>query len=355
MRPRTRIAAAVALAMMVALVVQPAASGKPAPQPTAPKSVILIIGDGMGPAHLELSRKMLGTALKVDGFPVNGSVDTLSLDGITDSAAAATALATGFATLNSWLSMTPDGQPHETVLERAESKGKATGLITDNTEPSATPAAFAVHVSDRDEDLAITQQYAEKDIEVLFSGGWGESYLLEGRSGVTYVDNLSELQPYLDGQTSYPNHMYGFFGQTDLAYNLDREEEGAIGIQPMLPELTKAAFGVLGQDPDGFFLMVEAGENDWGGHSRDAAWVAAEMAELNDTVAVALEYQRTHERAPSSERPGAASCSARSEPRSRQQATVEWMGACQAPPREAVEQTLIPTASRSLAREPGSR
>lgn len=295
MRPRTRIAAAVTLAMMVALIVQPAASGKPAPPPTtAPNSVILFIGDGMGPAHLELSRKMLGTALKVDSFQVNGSVYTESLDGITDSAAAATALATGSATLNGWLSMTPDGQPHETVLERAESKGKATGLITDTDEASATPAAFAAHVPDRDLDFEITQQIADKDIEVLFSGGWGESYQLEGRTGVTYVNNLSELQPYLSGGTPYPDHMYGFFGGTSLAYNLDREEETVVGIQPTLPELTKAALGVLGPDKEGFFLMVEAGANDWGGHSRDAAWVAAEMAELNDTVATALEYQRKH-------------------------------------------------------------
>ena len=295
MRPRTRFAAVGALATMVALVVQPAASGKPAPLPTTPKSVILIIGDGMGPAHLQLSRLMLGTALKVDGFQVNGSVDTLSLDGVTDSAAAATALATGEATHNGWLSVTPTLPAPETVLERAESKDKATGLITDNTESSATPAAFAVHVPDRDLDLEITQQIAAKDIEVLFSGNWGESYLIDdAHPDVTYVDNLSELQPYLNGQTPYPSHMYGFFGSTDLAYNLDREEEGVVGIQPTLPELTRAAFGVLGQDPDGFFLMVESGVNDWGGHSRDAAWVSAEMAELNDVVAVALEYQRTH-------------------------------------------------------------
>ena len=294
MRPRTRIAAIAALTTMVAFIVQPAASGKPAPPLTAPKSVIFFIGDGMGPEHLELSRLMAGTALKVDSFQANGSVNTLSLDGVTDSAAAATALATGVATYNGWLSMTPTLPAPETVLERAESLGKATGLITDCDESSATPAAFAVHVPDRDLDLEITQQIAAKDIEVLFSGGWGESSLLEDRPGVTYVDNLSELQPYLGGQVPWTDHMYGFFGNTSLAYNLDREEEGVIGIQPTLPQLTQAGLGVLSKDPDGFFLMVESGVNDWGGHSRDAAWVAAEMAELDQTIAVALDYQKTH-------------------------------------------------------------
>ena len=297
MRPRTRFAAVVALATMAALIAQPASAGKPQPPPTtAPKSVILIIGDGMGPAHVALSRKMLApTPLNVDNSTfVSGSVNTLSLDGVTDSAAAATALATGVETYNGWLSVAPDGSWPVTVLERAESKGKVTGLITDMDEASATPAAFAVHVPDRDLDFEITQQIAAKDIEVLLSGNWGESYQLEGRTGVTYVDTLSDLQPYLSGQIAYPSHMYGFFGGTALAYNLDREEETVVGIQPTLPELTKAGLGVLSKDSDGFFLMVEIGANDWGGHSRDAAWVSAEMAELNEVVGVALQYQATH-------------------------------------------------------------
>jgi len=296
MRPRTRIAAIAALATMVAFIVQPAASGKPAPPPTAgPKNVILFIGDGMGPSILQLARLMAGGTLNVDSFQAKGTVDTTSLDGITDSAAAATAIATGVATYNGWLSETPTLPAPETVLERAESLGKATGLITDNAESSATPAAFAVHVPDRDLDLEITQQIAAKDIEVLLSGGWGESSLLLGRPDVTYVNNLSEMQPYLSGQSSWPSDMYGFFRNAgSLAYSLDREEEAVVGIEPTLPQLTQAGLGVLSNDPDGFFLMVEAGSLDWGGHSRDAAWVASDTAVLMQSVAVAVNFQKTH-------------------------------------------------------------
>ena len=297
MRPRTRIAAIAALATMVAFIVQPAASGKPAPPPTAgPKNVILFIGDGMGPSILQLARLMAGGTLNVDSFQAKGTVDTTSLDGITDSAAAATAIATGVATHNGELSMWPDyiTPAVPTVLERAESLGKATGLITDNDESSATPAAFASHVPDRDLDLEIVQQEASQNIEAMFSGGWGDDSILEAVSA-NNVSNLSELQPYLDGTTPWPSQMYGFFrNASSLAYSLDRQEEGVVGIEPTLDQLTQAGLGVLSNDPQGFFLMVEAGSLDWGGHSRDAAWVASDTAVLMQSVAVAVNFQKTH-------------------------------------------------------------
>jgi alkaline phosphatase len=295
---RTRIAVLVALATMVAFIVQPAASaGKPAPAPTAPKSVILFIGDGMGPSILDLARLMSGGRLTVDSFQVtNGVVDTTSLDGVTDSAAASTAIATGVATHNGELAMAPDyTTPVETVLERAESLGKATGLITDDGDADATPAGFAAHVPDRDMKLEITEQEAAKDIEFMASGGWSYSYLLENKPGVTYVDNLSEMQPYLDGQVPWPTRMYGFFRDAgSLAYTLDREEEGVVGIEPTLPQLTQASLGVLSKDPDGFFVMIEAGSLDWGGHARDAAWVVNDTKVLMQSVQVALDYQKSH-------------------------------------------------------------
>ncbi len=86
--------------------------------------------------------------------------------------------------------------------------------------------------------------------------------------------------------------MYGIFGKTTLAYTIDREEEGVLKTQPTLPQLTQAAIGVLNQDPDGFFVMIEDGSNDWGGHSRDAAWVGAEIRELDQAVKLAYDWAK---------------------------------------------------------------
>ncbi|MGH2540023.1 MAG: alkaline phosphatase, partial [Actinomycetota bacterium] len=124
-------------AIVMALLASPA-TGKP-DRPTArasanPKNVILFIGDGMGPEQVEIGRRVKGSPLFIDGIPWGavGSLNTDSLEGVTDSAAGATALATGFETNNGWLSMIPtEPEPTavETVLERAEGRGKSTGLF----------------------------------------------------------------------------------------------------------------------------------------------------------------------------------------------------------------------------------
>ena len=303
LRPAT-IAAIVLLlfaALAAAVVVAPPSAGgatKPPPVAGYPgvKNVILIIGDGMGPQEVQLARSLNGGKLLLDAIPWAGvgTIDTTSLDGITDSAAAATALATGYETSNGWLSMipTPSGPVAvQTVLERAEAKGRATGLISNTDIASATPAAFGAHVTDRDLDEQITTQMAGQGTESLFSGAWSYDALLRGLAGVTYINNLNDLQPYLQGSVPWTPKMYGFFAG-GMAYPLDREEEGVVGIQPTLGELTASAIGVLKQDSDGFFLMVEQGTIDYGGHSRDPGWVGADVNDLDRAVKVAYDWAK---------------------------------------------------------------
>lgn len=278
-----------------------AAQGVPPPNDD-PKNVILFIGDGMGPKEVELAALVSGESLVMQGLPVVGTVDTNSASGVTDSAAAATALATGYETYNDMLSwvpvdLPPYGDPFlpETVLEYAETLEMSTGLITDLKIRSATPAAFACHVEDRDDDDAIVAGMAEKGIEVLFSGGFSESGVLTGTlttPGEVFIDTRDELMPYLEG-TATADRLFGFFGSGSLAYTLDIEEEGRVGIDPTLPELTETAINILSQNENGFFLMVEGGVIDYGGHARDAAWVVADTLELDQAVQVALDFAAT--------------------------------------------------------------
>lgn len=301
-----RVAMLLTLAVVSALLAQTGAAANGSSG--APRNVILIIADGLGPEHLELGRLGAGGPLNVDGFPYSGIFDTDSLEGVTDSAAAGTALATGVATNNRYISMAP-GQEDclqtvtcpQTVLERAEANDKATGLITDLYLADATPAVFAAHVEDRGMKLEITQQMALKDIEVLFSGGWSSADLLRDKligPGDVGINNLGDLSPYLTGSVAGVEHMYGFFGKNEMAYSPDREEEKVVRgrrAEPTLPQLTDVAIRVLDQDEeDGFFLMVEAGAHDWAGHARDAAWVLSEQEELDEVVGVALEYAASH-------------------------------------------------------------
>jgi len=284
-----------ALALVAGVALGKGGPKPPPPPPSGHLNVILFIGDGMGPNHLEVARQLNGGALMIDGilWGGKGTLDTTSLgDVVTDSAAGGTALATGQETWNNWVSMGPNAAgdivSFPTALERAEATGKATGLITDLELSDATPAVFAAHVRDRDLGEDITRQMAAHGIEVLFSGDWSESSLL----GTPDVTSLTQLNPYLAGTTPWPTKMHGIFGNTTLAYNIDREEEGVLRTQPTLPQLTQAAIGVLSQDPDGFFVMIEDGSNDWGGHSRDSAWVGAEIRELDQAVTYAYEWAK---------------------------------------------------------------
>jgi alkaline phosphatase len=325
MRKRHLRIALVMVALVVAALVVGSAvtagAGKAAADPNgAPdfsgvKNVILFIGDGMADAHLEVGRQLNGGSLMMDSmWQAEGYSDTTSLDGVTDSAAGGTALSTGNETWNNWVAMGPadpdnpskdDVEPWKTVLELAQDRelypdgnvgpkgphAKAVGLITDLELSDATPAVFTAHVEDRDEDVAITEQMRAHDIETLFSGGWGSSSILKDPvvPGVTYVSDLRQLSPYLNGG-DWPQKMYGIFGKTTLAYTLDREEEGVLRKQPTLPQLTEAALEILSQDDDGFFVMIENGSNDWGGSARDAAWVGAEIRELDQAVMTAKNW-----------------------------------------------------------------
>jgi alkaline phosphatase len=283
----------VAFAVASALAAPAQLAGARAPDFSGVKNVILFIGDGMGPKEVKLGELMSGGPLWTEAVPwTTGSLATASLDGVTDSAAAATALATGVETHNTELSVAPDGTPVETVLERAESNGMATGLVTTDAEAEATPAAFAAHVTNRDRTLAITSQILGQGIEVLLSSSWSYASLLDGRSGVTYVENSTDLAPYLAGQTPWPTSLYGFIGlgKKPMAHSLDREELGAVGVQPTLTDFTTAALGVLGQDPNGFFLMVEGAQIDWCGHQVDAACDAADVEEFARAVQVGVDY-----------------------------------------------------------------
>jgi len=134
MRTRRLVTLVTAMALVgAALGASPVSAGKP-PKPTAaPKNVIVFIGDGMGLEQIEIGRRMKGSSLSVDQIPwtAKGTLATDSLDGVTDSAAGATALASGVETHNSWLGMVPtaDGGAAsvETALERAEDRARRAG------------------------------------------------------------------------------------------------------------------------------------------------------------------------------------------------------------------------------------
>jgi alkaline phosphatase len=293
-----RVLAAAVLLVALALAAGVTTTAQAA-ESAAPVNVILFIGDGMGPEHTELGARVYGPmAIETLSWEALGWLDTTSLDGVTWSCAAGTALATGYETYNGWVGMSPgpDGVAllRENALEAADDLDKATGLVTDVYIQDATPAAFSAHVPDRYlKDAIVTQQLGQGLDVLMGADGWRRDAYL-GQAGVTYSTSLKDLAPYLTGKADWPERLWGFYGKNSMVYDIDREEDGVVKKEPSLAQMTAAALGVLEQDEDGFFLMVEGGAIDWVAHYRDAAATALEVREFNEALALAYEWAAKH-------------------------------------------------------------
>ena len=255
---------------------------------SSPKNIILIIGDGMSFSHIRLAQLAYGK-LALEYFTDVGIVFTDSLTGeVPDSAATATAIATGIKTENGMIAMVPvNGRDVSvmTLVELAQKLGKSTGIITTTRVTHATPAAFASHVPSRRMEPEIAVQLVESGVDVIMGGGlryFDEALLEKAREyGYTVVFNRTQLLEVESGK------ILGLFSSSHIPYVLDRDEYEDV---PSLVDMVAKAIDVLDDNPNGFFLMVEAGRIDHAAHSNDAASVAAETKELDDVVALALNY-----------------------------------------------------------------
>ncbi|MEH7351299.1 alkaline phosphatase [Gottfriedia acidiceleris] len=284
------------------------------------KNVIVFVGDGMGAAHREAIR--LATVgqtgkLAMDDMPYAGLVHTSSTTAITDSAAAATAMASGVKTYNGAIGVDADKNSVKTVLEMAKEAGKSTGLVTTSQITDATPAAFGAHVTDRSKQSDIAKQYLENSkVDVLLGGGedfWypaGNAGSYEDHSakdpseqskgtqgnlveeakklGYNYVTNANELQKAKNGK------LLGLFANEEM---FEQREEGKGDLyDPVvsLPDMTKKAIDTLSDNKKGFFLMVEEEGTDEMSHENNAEKMIKAGQELDKSVSVAKEYAKKH-------------------------------------------------------------
>ncbi|GBF36395.1 alkaline phosphatase [Methanofervidicoccus abyssi] len=253
------------------------------------KNVIILIGDGMGLAHIEITKICYGH-LNMEDMPYTGYELTDSLSGpVTDSAAAGTAIATGFKTYNGMISTVKVNDKLVNVtslLELAKCSGKATGLVTTTRITHATPAVFASHVEKRSMEEEIARQLIEEKVNVLFGGGkekFSDDILkLAKKNGYEVVYTREGLE------SANGKYVLGLFADSHIPYVLDRDNK-TVG----LLEMTKKAIELLEKDSDkGFFLMVEGGRIDHAAHGNDIASVVAETKEFDEVVGYCLDYAR---------------------------------------------------------------
>jgi len=272
----------------------------------APRNVILMIGDGMGleqvkAASLYATGKPGGLAFEpyYRGEVTTHSANSDQTGGhVTDSAAAATAIATGHKTTNGRLCVTPDGRQLTTVLECLARRGKWTGLVTTVPITHATPAGFAAHNNSRDNYEAIAADYFERSRpNILFGAYWADGKgVTEAKAlaaGYAVVRTRDELADFLrrpaDPGADSP-HLSGQFAAGQLPNEFDdanRQGEPTVTYDtaPHLAEMTSAALEILARGPDGFFLMVEGGTIDWACHANHLE------STVGETLAFARAFQ----------------------------------------------------------------
>lgn len=278
------------------------------------KYVFYFIGDGMGAGQRQITEEFKKQVLKKDekllmnSLPTVGITTTYSADTlITDSAAAGTALATGHKTNNGYIAKDKDGKDLKTLLEIAQEKGMATGLVTTTRITHATPAVFASHNIDRDDENGIAVDYVDSDVDYLAGGGY--RHFVGKNSGLTSKrkddrDLIGEFkergyQVYL-GEKSIKDFekwnpkegekVLATFKASHMPYTIDDKN----GEYPTLKEMTDKGIELLSKDKDGFFIMVEGGRIDHASHAQDVAGTIYDTLAFDDAIKSAYEFYKKY-------------------------------------------------------------
>lgn len=258
-------------------------SGEPVIDPPHHPAVVLFIGDGMGFEHVRGGSLFATGAeggLTMDAAPYKASVITASYTGYTDSAAAASALATGHKTWNGVLGMDRSVEPVPNILEQAREVGLATGVVSTDELTGASPSAFVVHVPNRGDKDAIIADWLANLPDVSFGGGalnLGPAFVESGTNVVFSAEELADSDP-----AELP--IVGLFSEITFPYVADGYEEH----QPSLAELVDAALTRLETDEEGFVLVVEGARIDHASHFNQEEKVHAETAAFDEAIAVAV-------------------------------------------------------------------
>ena len=290
-----------AVLVLAAVLAAPACSlaGDADTRPSGAANVILMIGDGMGPEQVKLGRLAKGKPLVFEGFPHRSTCTTHPAEGgVTDSAAAGTALATGHKTDRGSVSVDPRGRRLETILEMFRKRGARTGLVTTTEVVDATPAAFAAHVPSRYLALDIAEEMLGRTRPNVVMGG-GAHWVDRALKRLADADGGAEKLPYRVVRTrkelakvdaGATSHLLGLFSESAMPYETDRTPHAS---EPTLQEMTRAALDVLaaGQGAGkGFFLMVEGGRIDHACHGNDAMNAAVETVEFDKAVQAVVNW-----------------------------------------------------------------
>jgi alkaline phosphatase len=288
------------------------AAQRQADSTATPKYVFLFLADGAGITHMEITRQFNRVVhneglIITDQIMKEGTLGLLTTDPAgslsTDSAAAATALASGCKAKPDVLGICGDGSVLKTAMEIAKENGMRLGLVTNAAVYDASPAAFVNHVPSRRDYTAILNRYLELAPEVLLGGG-KEQFLPRDQpgsrrkdevdliaafvnKGYLYVSNKRELEQAQSGR------VLGLFSLGAMSFEIDRNKE----TEPSVYDMTQAAIRLLHNgNSNGFFLFVENENVDTASHQSDIASMIRDYREFDRAVGLAYEFYKKYPR-----------------------------------------------------------
>ena len=285
-------------------------------QAQQPKYVFYFIGDGMGVNQVlgtemyqsELKGEIGVTPLHFTQFPYATFAHTYSAtNGVTDSAAGGTALATGSKSKNGGIGVTKDLVEVTSVASWAKANGYRVGVSTSVSVDHATPASFYAHENSRNNYYQIGLDLIEANFDFYAGSDFLDPTNQKAKDGKTY-DNLYDLtakagytlvRGYKEYQKKAKKAEKMILFQPEAAsakdnsaipYAIDRQKGDMT-----LSEITRAGINFLSKNNDkGFFLMVEGGKIDWACHSNDGATALTEVQDFDNAIKVAYEFYEQH-------------------------------------------------------------
>lgn len=276
------------------------------------KGIVLLIGDGMGVNQVRsadiYAKDVLGKDIVLNTIRTRGITATNSaVSHVTDSAAAATALYSGYKTDNRRLNVLPDCRKVFTIGHAAKEAGLSVGIVSTTRLTHATPAGVFCHTPDRDDENCIAEQLVEFEPEVAMAGG-RRNFIPKDEMGSKRKDRDNLIQRMKEKGYRYvtdreglkridpasTKSLLGLFALSHMAYELDRLNVPKLKGQPTLADMTEAALSILVNNPKGFFLMVEGGRIDHACHAHDIKASIYDTLAFDDAVRVALDFRKTH-------------------------------------------------------------
>ena len=257
----------------------------------APKNVILLIGDGTGLSQISSAFFFKETAPNYGRFNHIGLIKTSSSrEDVTDSAAGATAFASGVKTYNGAIGVTDDSTEVKTIVEIISPKNIKTGVVSTSSIVHATPASFYAHALSRGFYEDIAADLAVSDID-FFSGG-GTKFFNKRNDERDLFKELRAKQFNLDTTALGDFNSIKSYSKAGYLFGPEHMPPTAKGRGDYLPKATELGIKFLNKDNSNFFLMVEGSQVDWGGHGNDADYLISELIDFDNAIGKALDFAK---------------------------------------------------------------